>query len=192
MNITQLCNKALANLGEGRITDYHESSVLAEFCRTHYEFERDSLLRMHRWNFARDRAELSRLTPDPPFEWAYRYQLPADCLRVLELNGVDAGVYSSAFSIEQKELLTNSSQAQIIYTKRVTDPNLYDSLFVEVFAFKLAAALCQQVKGSTSEKGALLQMGNAVLSEAGFVDAVEDRPKVIPPWRNSRILQARY
>lgn len=192
MNSTIICNKALAHLGEARISDFHERSVLAEKCRTHYELERDALLRMHRWNFARRRAVLSKLSAAPAFGWTCQFQLPSDCLRVLEFNGREIGDASDpAFEIEGRAILTNENEASIVYIIRDTNPDNYDILFCDALAYKLAAALCKEVTNSTTEKGALLQMFQATMKEAGWVDAVESRPRVIPPARNSPTLAAR-
>jgi hypothetical protein len=191
MDITKLCNKALAHLGEAKISDFHENSVVAGKCRLHYEMERDALLRMHRWNFARARAVLTALATAPVFGWAYQFQLPVDCLRLLELNGREVGGNDDEYEIEGRKLLTDAETASIVYTKRVEDPNEYDVLFCEAFTYKLAAALCKEIENSTSEKGAMLQMFQRVMAEAGWVDAVETRPRVISPKRNSRMLAAR-
>lgn len=192
MTATEICNKALAHLGDHRISDFHEVSVAAEKCRTHYDHERDSLLRMHRWNFARARTLLTRLVQAPEFGWAYQYAMPADCLRVLEFNGVEAGLgCDDAFELEGGRLLTDAPEGWLVYCKRVTDTTLYDVLFSDALSYKLAAALCKEITNSTSEKGALLQMFERSLREAGWNDAVENRPRVIPPTRGSRTLAAR-
>lgn len=191
MTSTEICNKALAHLGDARISDFHEISVAAEKCRTHYDQERDELLRMHRWNFAQQRATLSQLAEGPAFGWAYQYALPADCLRVLELNGVEASMCDSSYKIEGRNLVTDAEEAKIVYVKRVTDTTLYDVLFVGALAYKLAAALCKEITNSTSEKGALLQMFGQAMREAGWTDAVENRPRVIPATRGSATLAAR-
>lgn len=191
MTTTQICNAALANLGEAPIASFDEVSVLAEKCRVHYELERDTLLRMHRWNFARARVELTALSSDPDFGWGFQYELPSDCLRVLELNGREALASDDDFVIEGRKILTDADQAQIVYTKRETDVNLYDVLFIEALSYKLAVALCEEVTNSTSKKGALLQMFKDKMSEAGWTDAVETRPRIIPPTRGSAILAAR-
>lgn len=191
MDVTKLCNKALAHLGEAKIADFHENSVVAGKCRLHYEMERDALLRMHRWNFARDRAVLTAMSTAPIFGWAYQYQLPVDCLRVLELNGREVLANDDSYEIEGRKLLTDAATASIVYTKRVTDPSEYDVLFCEAFTYKLAAALCKEIENSTSEKGAMLQMFKQAMAEAGWTDAVESRPRVISPKRNSRTLAAR-
>jgi hypothetical protein len=191
MNATILCNRALAHLGEERITDFHETSVIAEKCRTHYDFELKTLLRMHRWNFARARANLSELADAPLFGWDHQYQLPNDCLRVLELNGVEVQSTDDAFEIEGRKLLTDADSASILYTRLVEDPTEFDVLFCDAFSYTLAVALCKEITNSTSEKDALMQFFKDAMKEAGWTDAVETRPRVIPPARNSPTLAAR-
>jgi hypothetical protein len=188
MTVTDICNKALSHLGESRIVDIAERTVAAEKCRDVYDLERDALLRVHRWNFARDRATLSALSAAPAFGWAFQYTLPADCLRVLELND---STDDTAYSIEGRNLLTNATTAKIVFTRRILDPNQYDVLFVQALALKMAAALAKTIINSTEEKGALLQEFSRVMSEAGWVDAVESKPKVIDPLKGSRSLKAR-
>jgi hypothetical protein len=192
VTVTTICNKALAHLGEPRITDFHESSVNAEKCRDHYDLELTSLLRMHRWNFARDRETLAELDEAPAFGWERAFQLPSDCLRVLELNGneVENG-NNDAFEIEGRKLLTDAETASIIYTRYITDASQYDALFVEALSYKLAVALCKVITNSTSERGALMQFFKDAMAQAGWVDSVENRPRVISPSTDSPTLAAR-
>lgn len=190
--VTDICNLALGHLGSHRITDFDEPSALAEKCRNHFGQARDSALRMHRWNFAVRRAELSALADPPLFGYAFAYQLPADCIRLLSLNGVEAGLLESeSWRIEGRQLLTHDGKAQVRYVARVIDTTQYDSLFVTVLSYRLAAALAMEVTNSMQVKGAMLEMADATLNEAGFVDAVEDRPRVIPAWQGSPAIKAR-
>jgi len=191
MTITEICNKALSHLGESRITDFHEASVVGEKCRTHFDAERDSLLRMHRWNFAEDRAILARLQSAPVFGYLYQFQLPVDCLRVVVVNGVEARKGYNPWRIEGQRLLSDAKQAEIVYTRRETDTTLFDPLFVEAMTYKLAAALAKELTNSTSEKGAMLQLFREAMNEAGWVDASESRPRVIPPETDNRLLMVR-
>ena len=188
---TQICNKALAHLGEAAIADFDENSVLAEKCRVHYEIERDALLRMHRWNFAKERVDLVAEEPDPTFGWDYRYDLPEDCLRVLSVNGVEADLDETDFEIEGRSLLSDDYGVSMVYIKREEDPELYDPLFVLALSAKLAAALCLELTGSQQKKQAILGEFAVMMREAGWVDAVEDRCRVIPAAHGSRTIAAR-
>ena len=191
MTKTGICNKALAHLSEAAIADFDENTVLAEKCRVHYDIERDALLRMHRWNFAKTRVELVAEEPEPEFGWDYRYDLPEDCLRVLSVNGVEADLNETDYEIEGRALLSDDYGLSIVYIKREEDPELYDPLFVMALAAKLGAAMCLELTGSQQKKESILQEFAIMMREAGWVDAVEDKCRVIPATSGSRTIAAR-
>ena len=115
---TDICNLALGHLGEARITSLEEDSVAARACALHYVNVRDEVLRSHRWNFAQDRKVLAALQDPPEFGWSRQYQLPLNCLRVLEVNGSEAGdVLGSEYIVEGRRILTNSSERSNVESK---------------------------------------------------------------------------
>jgi len=142
MGPTEICNMALGRLGAKRINDYDDASDTkpeAIQCRLHYEQTRDALIRSHWWRFARARATLSANATDPDFEYDYAYDLPVDFLRMkkpYEAYGVTELLYT--YSLEGKQLLSNETSMDIEYIKKVTDPNQFDPLFIEVLVLQLA------------------------------------------------------
>lgn len=64
MTQLELCNVALAHLGEARIGAVGEGTAAARACALHYAPVRDEVLRSHRWNFAlrRHRARTAWVT----------------------------------------------------------------------------------------------------------------------------------
>ena len=142
MGPTEICNMALGRLGAKRINDYDDASDTkpeAIQCRLHYEQTRDALIRSHWWRFARARATLSANATDPDFEYDYAYDLPVDFLRMkkpYEADGVTELLYT--YSLEGKQLLSNETSMDIKYIKKVTDPNQFDPLFIEVLVLQLA------------------------------------------------------
>ena len=142
MGPTEICNMALGRLGAKRINDYDDASDTkpeAIQCRLHYEQTRDALIRSHWWRFARARATLSANATDPDFEYDYAYDLPVDFLRMkkpYEAYGVTELLYT--YSLEGKQLLSNETSMDIKYIKKVTDPNQFDPLFIEVLVLQLA------------------------------------------------------
>lgn len=142
MGPTEICNMALGRLGAKRINDYDDASDTkpeAIQCRLHYEQTRDALIRSHWWRFARARATLSANATDPDFEYDYAYDLPVDFLRMkkpYEADGVTELLYT--YSLEGKQLLSNETSMDIEYIKKVTDPNQFDPLFIEVLVLQLA------------------------------------------------------
>jgi hypothetical protein len=174
---TDICNVALGHLGEARITSLEEDSVAARACALHYRMTRDQVLRSHRWNFAQARAVLSRLDDAPAFGWSYQYELPANCLRVLEVNDSEAGdVITDAYLIEGRALLTNAESVNLVYLRRIEDVGQFDALFVEALAVKLAIVLSETIRGTTARTAELAQVYERVTAPlAKRVDANEGR-----------------
>lgn len=192
-SITQICNLALAHLGEAPVASVHEDSTAARSCLLHYGPTLDEVLRSHRWNFATQRATLARLEAAPPFGWTAQFQLPADCLRVLELNGSDGGdVVSDPYAVEGDRLLSCGERADMVYVRNVQDVSLFDALFVRALALKLAAALSESIRGNTGKTAALLEeYGRLTAPQARRVDANEGRRRKGLLPMNSLAIRAR-
>lgn len=174
---TDICNLALGHLGEQRITSLDADNATARACNLHYEATRDQLFRAHRWNFAQARATLTRLADAPLFGWSYQYQLPADCLRVLEVNDSELGdVITDEYIIEQGKILTNADAVNLVYVQRIEDVTQFDPLFVDALAVKLAVVLSETVRGTTGKTEALVTLYEKLTAPlARRVDANEGR-----------------
>ena len=108
-NDTTICNLALSKFGSKRIQSLDDASPEARACKLNYGPTRDEVLRSHRWNFATKRATLSRLSGAPPFGWAAWYQLPVDCLRLLQLNGWETHEQRDRWEVEDGRLMVQRS-----------------------------------------------------------------------------------
>lgn len=97
-----ICNLALSHLGDTATVasiDPPEGSAQSEHCARFYPIARDSLLEMHSWGFATQRAQLALLGSAWP-EWQYAYALPSDTLNILAVLPPDASNdYSQTFNI---------------------------------------------------------------------------------------------
>jgi len=190
---TFICNQALGLLGSSKIMSLDDESKEARFCVRFYEQTRDEVIAGHRWNFAIQRAELSRLAEAPVSEWEYHYQLPSDCLRVLQLNGFDEMENASRFVIEGRKLLTDDDRAVIRYLWGVTDVTLYPPLFIEALAVRLASKLAHPLTGSRSMPQELHQEYLRVTGpKARRTDAFEGQPKTKPAWVTSPLVRSRF
>lgn len=183
MNDTQVCNLALAEVGDSySLTDINETSNQAAVCRLFFEPTRDYMLREHPWNFARQLSALSRLADAPPFGWDNQFQLPADFLRLVEFNGLDVWQVEGSYQVANGPsgglvLMTDDNRAEIIYVKRITDANLFDPLFVDALAKTLAARISTKISKDESVKDRLVAQAKAALGKAKQTDANESRPR---------------
>jgi hypothetical protein len=192
-SVTTICNQALSRIGSKAILDIEDESEEARECKLNYASSRDAILRSARWNFATRRETLSELVPPPKFGWAKRFQLPVDCLRILQLNGWEEWQQPARWESEGKELLTDDDVANIKYTARIEDPNLYDALFIDAFACHLASKIAKKITGSSTIAAEQLQMLKGMLApEARRIDAQEGRRKQrVLPWQTSDLVRAR-
>ena len=173
---TDICNLALGHLGEARVSSLDEDTVAARACALHYGPVLNQVLRSHRWNFAAKRAVLTVNATAPAFGWSYAYDLPADCVRVLELNDSEFNDVSDEYVVEGRQLLTDADKVNLIYIRKITDVAQFDALFIEALALKLAVALSETIRGTTGKTADLLSAYERVTGPlARRVDANEGR-----------------
>lgn len=179
MTKTDIANIALAKFREGRITDITSTTdPVAVVVSDQYDHALRYVLEEHRWNFAGKRAKLTELGTTPAFGWDHQYQLPADLIRIKEVNGEAIEESLRSFIIEGDALLTNEDSIEITYVAEVTDPNLFSPSFADALATKLAALVCARITGDSAlaiqlEKQYELSVSKAILNDAKAVGGGE-------------------
>lgn len=172
---TEICNVALTFLGEEVIGDIADNVQ----CVLYYPTCRDHLLRKHTWNFAEKRQTLAQITAGPIFEFKYKFQLPNDYIKVIRLYNDD-----TEYRIEGKTLLTNSSSVKLIYTARIIDPNVFDSMFITALQFRLASYLAIGLKQSNSLFDQFRNYAEEEVFNAQVKDSQEGTPIRAQPTHN--------
>jgi hypothetical protein len=170
-----ICSNALRKLGDSPIASLTEDTERARLCNALYEPARDSLLRSHAWNFAITRASLAQISSTPAFEYSYQYALPTDpfCLRVLKMEFDDYEFKIENLAGQGRVLLTNEGTANIIYIARITDPKLFDSIFVDTLIAKLASEMAYPVTNSAALQKEMERVYKLKLTEARSIDSTE-------------------
>lgn len=190
-----ICNMALAEIGKQQITSLVDSSPEAFQCNLFWDQAREALLREHTWSFSK-RNKVLTLTADPAvLGWQYIYAYPDECLYIRRLYNVYSlpGVmdeYETALSseTESRVIYTNTDQAYIEYTARITDPTLFDPTFTETLKYKLASLIVKPLTGSDSMSNDLLGKYQVYLEKAKWLDATEMHRT---PLQSSRYYDAR-
>lgn len=189
-----ICNLALTKLGNDRVlTALTQANKEGRLCSLHYPVARDAVLAEHPWNFAIRRVDLAvEADVTPPFEFTYRFPLPADCLKVIRTENESAG-YEDDWRIESvsgggQVLLYNDATCAIEYIARVEDTALYSPIFVDALAQRIAAELAPAFADSASMAQQLWQLYEAKMRSAKGVDAQEGTPRnqVFDTWVNAR------
>lgn len=176
---TDICKMALGLLEEAPVTSYDDdTSRVGNLCRVHLPISRDTLLRSHPWNFAVERASLAADSTAPTSGFAYRYAIPADCLRVLPLEyNAEQNGGPIRHAIEGRYIATDwEAPLKIRYIKRVTDASQFDVLFVDALAKTLAGRLASYITGKQSYGERMMQMAAEAVKQARLLDALEGTP----------------
>ena len=170
-----ICSNALRRLGDDPITSLTDDTERARLCNAFYTDARDAVLRSHPWNFAITRASLAQLSDTPSYGFAYQYSLPTNpyCLRVLEMEYPDYIFKVENVATHGRVLLTDEGTAKILYIARITDTNLFDSMFVDVLTAKLSLDLAYPVTNSLQVQQQMQKLYQTKLSEARSIDGQE-------------------
>lgn len=173
-SVVDICNRALDKLGYGSIISLDDGTKAANLCSRAWPLTCDQVLRDHPWNFAVKRVVTSPTVSTPVWGFSYQHPLPSDLLRILDIRDLSTGEYQ----IEGNFILADSDTLYVRYIQRITDPNQYDALFLEVATVRLAFEMCETLTQSNQKKDALWGEYNDALTRAKRVDAQENPPIV--------------
>lgn len=185
-SVVFICNLALSNLGKENINDLNEASTEARVCRQFYEHTRDMLLQAHVWRWARKTVSLAEVSNAKSKRWAYAYQRPTDCLKIIRVTDqfmadyipyADTGVKAGGFdyTVEGSVIHTSISPAYLEYTRRVTDPVLFPPLFVDALAWHLSVRLAMPLTRDPRLRADAYQLATQMTADAAIADANEVR-----------------
>lgn len=185
-------NMSLGWVGTRTVASETEHTQEAIQCGLYWDKARRAALRDYPWNFAQSRAVLAA-TPLPEGweEYAHAYALPDDCLRVRAVRTPGMGRLPGRQSAHhrvvmdrqggRRVLLTDAAPAVLEYTADVDNPALFDDLFVDLLARRLAAMIAVPLlKNNTGKVNELEQLYRAAIPAAREADAAEDYRSAAP------------
>lgn len=185
---------ALAHIGIGKdISNLEtESSEEARACRRFYDTARDATLRDFPWPFATKIIAISLIetfTGTSNKEYTYSYRYPSDCLDVRRIKSTirnDTRQSRVPLKILKDDaariIYTDTEDAELEYTVRVTDPSFYPPDFQIAFSYRLAAYIAPRLaKGDPFKLGdAAMQKYDMEISRAKAASANEEQPDELP------------
>lgn len=198
-SLTQIANRTLQKMGStGTLVSLDDNTKSARTLKAAYPIVLEKELRANVWNFAKVRDKLPALSSVPSFGFSLEFQMPTDCLRVLQVGHLrlDLPTISyrngneALYKIEGRKILTNiPAPLEVIYISRVTDTSLFDSCFVDVLACRWAIETAKQITGSTEIKGDLKRDYALAIEEARAANAIEIPAEAIADssWVLSRL-----
>lgn len=191
MDKTSLANYALSKVGEDPILALTDDTKKARLLNRIFDQVRDAELRRVRWKFSIKRDTALALVEPPAWGYTYQYPLPSDFLGLVQVNDiyVRGGKQRTPWSVEQARILTDmAAPLKLRYVARITNTGLWDPLFNEVVACKLAMEVTETLTQSEGKRGQARDEFKFALSEAKRQDAIESPPDELPwgSWLDSR------
>lgn len=178
-----ICNSAIAKIGGQRLVSLDDANERARLFKEQYPKLRDELLQAHPWGFATKRAAPAAVVLPPNSLYSYKYQLPLDCLRVLEVEGA-----SAKWATEDGFLIVDYPNPVIKYIAQVTDVSKFPPAFSETLAAKLAADTCYSLVQSVTLRAQLITEYEKALRLARSYNAQESSGERVyaDSWLHSR------
>ena len=184
MTKIEICNHALLKIGADTIAslDINQNTdegvvYSAKLCNTFFNQALEEVLRTHKWNSAMKRTQLARLSEAPAFKFKYQYQLPIDCIRIINLyDTTDANNSRTEWVVEGNVILCDYEAAYLSYVSKVEDVNTLDAFLTQAVVQNLAIKLSVPMQLDTAMQNNLIQeYDSVILPKARSVDTLENK-----------------
>lgn len=159
---------ALNQIGAQSIESFDDTTDNARRCAVLYDQTRRALLRMHPWSCAKQRIQLAPVAIHPAFDYAYKFRLPRDFIRLY-----DTG--TTYFEIENNHILSNLHVINLVYIYDNDNEETWDSLLVEAMSYYMAHKIAKAITGSNSESDSAWQELQMILKQARAING-QERP----------------
>jgi hypothetical protein len=184
----EICSLAMDVLGHTPFTSFASTSdVHHKAAERAWVSVRDKVLARGRFNSCIKRVNLS--TPDltaPVFGYAYRYPLPTDYLRMID---VGDGAFQPRYKIEAGFLVTDAAAVPIRYVFKQDNVAAYEEALTEALMYAVAARLAYRVTGSVTKSDEVAAMAERALLAAIAIDGAEEDGET---FGDSPFLEARF
>ena len=176
-----ICNRSLTWLGAEPITALTDSTKEGRGCNRIYLQARDQTLRDHPWNFALKRVAIAADTTAPIWDYTNAYSWPTGCLRIIEVDTLEEWV------VEGRKILSDqAAPLNILYIDAVSDPTLFDAMFVEAYAARIAADLAYDLTANVALSQSAEAQYRVRIRDARTIDAQESLSADETDWLESR------
>lgn len=182
-----IANLAASKIGEDdQLRSPGDDTHLGRSVAAVWNQVRRAAIRDHSWNFATRRKDLAAAALDSvPYPWGYSFPMPAESVRLLGVLNLSRPEYQ----LEGGSILCNAAGPLYIkYLIDVEETALWDDLFVEAFACRLAFQVGPRIAGSAFDKSGAWTVYQDALNQAKRVDARENPPveMVATDWELAR------
>jgi len=176
-----ICNKALNRLGCRIITSLTEQSQEAIRCNLVFSQCREAVLRDYPWGFANMITTLAAISNDTVPGWDYVYAYPSNCVCIRKL--FEDATAQNPVAADHDEVLTPTTKvralvcditpAYVQYTYSTSDTSLFDPVFVEALALRVAFEVAFALTGNDALVQSTQKEYIIKISEARKLDSDE-------------------
>jgi len=197
MTSINICNLALSYLGNTRaIQSKTEQSTESILCNRFYDITRESLLEVYPWNFAVKEIDLILAQNETNNGFAYVYEYPDDCLRVLKIMSAndsnvivnDYNVVYAHDAVDVKRIVCDVADAKASYIVDIQDVDAMPKSFRKALALALAEELAVPLSSSAQLAQVIQQKASIALDTAKRMSALERNQPLV---KTNRYLDAR-
>ncbi|MEE5079561.1 hypothetical protein V2K58_08540 [Pseudomonas alliivorans] len=181
-----ISSDALLMLGAQTINDFNDPVDRAKLASNLYKGTRDDLLRNHPWNCCIKRVVLAPDATPPAFGYDQQFELPSDCLRVLEVGANNAQI---DYLVEGTRIQANTTVLQLKYVFRNENESTWDSSLVELMTIAMAAKMAYAITQSSAVQQSMKQELEIAKRRARAIDGQEDPPQTLG---DERLYAARF
>ena len=172
-----IANNALNLLGEYSIESLDEDTRPAELINEYFDSTWEEVLNEYIWSDALAYADLAKLVETPVNEYSYAYQLPTDCIRVIEINNDSDVTPTDNYILQGNKILTDMDSVTVKYIRRI-DPTTADPQLTKVFYKSLAVKIAMPLVKSASIRSALFnELLQIDIPKAKFLNSIEQKPR---------------
>ena len=155
-----IANKALAILGNSLLEDLNDGSNEANYVNTLLPSAIEKVISIYDWRCLRTRASLSMITDVPVYGYAYKFALPTDLARLIEVS------CDEDWSREGNYILTDAEEVNVTYIRLPDQPTEMTQEVNNVIALQLAYDYCNSTTSNSSLKSQLYSELNTAIQTA--------------------------
>lgn len=156
MDISQIKNLILFELGVENETDFNSSNPLVQKVNQVYDTMKKALLSSYRWSFSVESVALTG-TEITDNRYTHEFTLPLDYLRAEAVfSSVSEGTIYPDYKIKGTKMYANTDELHLRYIQD-SGEEIYPDYFIECLKFKGAVALCYNLTGDNELKQYLEQ-----------------------------------
>jgi hypothetical protein len=171
-----VANYALQKLGADRVESFDQNHPNARSVKAVFDTIKRAELRRYTWGFATRRAILAKDTAQTLWGTHNRFTTPTGFIRLIfdDETGQRTDWALESDATDTLFIITDDEAPLYIkYIHEVKAANLYDPLFENAFATKMAFEMCEEVTGSGGRKASLKDDYKTAIAEAKRVGSIE-------------------